>query len=133
MLTSMVPIECLKINPLGADTLKSNKEKTKNQIYFFCLTAAQRKYCHTFAWTCGGETTTEVRREWKKGRERESIQFNNKDVHLNKRINEAKNSMKCDAIHRTLDFYANSFTPRSRVQAMLNIKKDRSSLWCNAT
>ena len=30
---------------------------------------------------------------------KKSIQFNNKDVHLNKRINEAKNSMKCDAIH----------------------------------
>lgn len=41
------------------------------------------------------------RRERKRG-ERESIQFNNKDVHLNKRINEARNSMKCDAIHRTL-------------------------------
>lgn len=32
----------------------------------------------------------------------ESIQFNNKDVHLDKGINQARNSMKCDAIHRTL-------------------------------
>ena len=55
--------------------------------------------------TCGGE------KERKKGREvnkqhisiyKKSIQFNNKDVHLNKRINEAKNSMKCDAIHHDI-------------------------------
>jgi hypothetical protein len=42
-----------------------------------------------------------ARLEGKKGARSESIQFNNQDVHLNKRINEAKNSMKCDAIHRT--------------------------------
>lgn len=40
-----------------------------------------------------------IRKEMKN--KKKSIQFDNKDVHLNKRINEAKNSMKCDAIYRT--------------------------------
>lgn len=97
--------------------------------FFFRLTAAQQKYCHTSACTCGGETTTDAT-ERKRG-ERESIQFNNKDVHLNKRINEAKNSMKCDAIHRTLDFVPTHFRGWSFRFALR--KKDRSSLWCNAT
>lgn len=55
----------------------------------------------------------------------ESIQFNNKDVHLDKGINQAKNSMKCDAIHRTLSsqdvFFANSH--RRRISFVLQCER----------
>lgn len=79
----------------------------------------------------------EVKNERKKGARnvhrahKKSIQFNNKDVHLNKRINEAKNSMKCDAIH-----HRTAVAERENCQLTpLSLLKSLSvlTLWCNAT
>jgi hypothetical protein len=75
----------------------------------------------------------------KKGREmytehiKKSIQFNNKDVHLNKRINEAKNSMKCDAIHHHTAVAAEKIVNSLPFQFLKKKSLSVLTLWCNAT
>lgn len=84
--------------------------------------------------TCGGEERASERKKGARNVHRahkKSIQFNNKDVHLNKRINEAKNSMKCDAIHHRTAVAAEKIVN----SLPFHFSKSLSvlTLWCNAT
>lgn len=101
------------MNPPGFDTLSPNEHSQKTRfllprskpnkiLSYFCL------HEHMWRWNNNRSYEGRKRGEW------ESIQFNNKDVHLNKRINEAKNLMKCDAFtaHCRLRKDFCRFTPR---------------------